>query len=94
MVLKWGYDNQHLNGQQIIELVPDYASDGYSPTDEYIWFKPTNQDADKLYNITKTSPDVMSSILSTYGDKNTLINLAERIYNRDRKDKPDWEWPE
>lgn len=59
-------------------------------------FEPTNQKLEaEVINFTRSSPTLMSSMLSKYADESSLVNFAETLYNqRETNERPltKFEW--
>jgi len=77
-------------GSEIISLLGIADDTTYNPNHEYFLFEPTNQKLEaEVINFTRSSPALMSSILSKYADESSLVNFAETLYNqRETKNRP------
>ena len=75
-----------ISGDEILKMLGIVENTTYEPNDEYILFEPTKGGLEnEIVNLTRSTPELMTSILSRYTDEASLINFAERIYNRTYK---------
>mgnify|MGYP003113541264 CR=1 FL=1 len=75
-----------ISGDEILKMLGIVENTTYEPNDEYILFEPTKAGLEnEIVNLTRSTPELMTSILSRYTDEASLINFAERIYNRTYK---------
>tara|TARA_Y100001938_G_C8089438_1_gene434158 strand:- start:487 stop:2238 length:1752 start_codon:yes stop_codon:yes gene_type:complete len=73
----------NISGDEILKMLGIVENTTYQPNDEYILFEPTKGGLEnEIVNLTRSTPELMTSILSKYTDEASLINFAERIYNR------------
>ena len=83
-------------GSEIISLLGIADDTTYNPNHEYFLFEPTNQKLEaEVINFTRSSPTLMSSMLSKYADESSLVNFAETLYNqRETNERPltKFEW--
>ena len=75
-----------ISGDEILKMLGIAENTTYQPNDEYILFEPTKGGLEnEIVNLTRSTPELMTSILSKYTDEASLINFAESIYNRTYK---------
>jgi len=76
-----------ISGDEILKMLGIVENTTYNPNDEYILFEPTKGGLEnEIVNLTRSTPELMTSLLSKYTDEASLINFAERIYNRTPKE--------
>lgn len=82
-IVQKAFNEGDISGDEILKMLGIVENTTYNPNDEYILFEPTKGGLEnEIVNLTRSTPELMTSILSRYTDEASLINFAERIYTR------------